>query len=468
MDCQLDSSKLRLRKRKAGRWIYWSDPVTAQIGGGEGLTTFIHKYYKRGADFGAICSMPKINAPQAHVLKLLSLIYARERVSRAELVERTGYSTFLVSKLIDKILKKGLISEAGAAPPSRGRPSTLLSVNPDVARVVGVHMGTINLRATLTDMQGNILARRVEKSRVQQGPEKALGHMLATVRILLRQGQVQPERLSGIGIGIAGVLDRAAGVTLSWPRVPAWSCVPVKQVVEKAFKTLVEVDDTPRTMALAERRFGKARGANSFIYIALGAGVGASLFLNGNLYTGHGGFAGEFGHTSIDEEGPLCSCGNHGCLEAFVSASTLISRAEQGLAAGLSAELYRIARGNGGRVNLRSIGRAAESGDRFCLGLVAEASRHIGNAITNLINLLNPELIVLGGGLAKEVGTWLLPEVQRRVLERAMPSSASKVTITISELSDIDWARGASLLLSRRILERIAEQFLRKSPSPVE
>jgi predicted NBD/HSP70 family sugar kinase len=391
------------------------------------------------------------------VFRLLSLIYARERVSRAELVDRTGYSTFLVSKLVDKILKKGLISEVGAAPSSRGRPSTLLSVNPDVARLVGVHMGTINLRTAVTDMQGNILAQRVDNSWVQHGPEKALRHMSATVRILLKEAQVQSGRLSGIGIGIAGVLDRTDGVTLSWPRVPAWRCVPVKQVAEKAFKTLVEIDDTPRTMALAERRFGKARGVSNFIYIALGAGVGASLFLNGNLYTGHAGFAGEFGHTSIDEEGPLCSCGNHGCLEAFVSASTLISRAEQGVAAGLSAELYRIARGNGRQVNLRSIGRAAELGDRFCLGLLAEASRHIGNAISSLVNLLNPELIVLGGGLVKEAGVWLLPEIQRRVLERALPSSANKVTITISELHDIDWARGASLLLSGRILKNLAQ-----------
>jgi N-acetylglucosamine repressor len=404
--------------------------------------------------------MPKINSPRAHVFKLLSLIYAGEKVSRTELVERTGYSTFLVSKLTDTVLRSGLISEVGAAPSSRGRPSALLSINPDVARLVGVHIGTINLRVALTDMQGNILVRRVDKSWVQQGPEKALRHMSSTVRIVLKEAHIQPERLSGIGIGIAGVLDRAEGVILSWPRVPAWRCVPVKELVEKAFKTLVEVDDTPRTMALAERRFGKARGANNFIYIALGAGVGASLFLNGSVYTGHAGFAGEFGHTSIDEHGPLCSCGNHGCLEAFVSASALISRAEQALEAGLSAELYRIARDNRGQVNLQSIGRAAEAGDRFCLGLLAEASRHIATAITSLINLLNPELIVLGGGLVKEAGTWLLPEVQHRVRERAMPSSASKVTIATSELNEIDWARGASLLLSRRILQGIAAQFL--------
>ncbi|MGH9444828.1 MAG: ROK family transcriptional regulator [Terriglobia bacterium] len=399
--------------------------------------------------------MPKINSPHAHVFKLLSLIYTHERISRTELVERTGDSTFLVSKLTDKLLKDGLISEVGAGVSSGGRPPVLLSMNPDVARLIGVHIGTINLRAALTDVQGNVLAQRVDKSRVQEGPEKALPHMSGIVRGLLKEAHVEAGRLSGIGIGIAGILDRAQGVTLSWPRVPSWSCVPIKESVEKTFKTLVEIDDTPRTMALAERRFGRARGATNFIYIALGAGVGASLFLNRDLYTGHGGFAGEFGHTSIDEEGPLCSCGNRGCLEGFVSASTLIRRAGEGLAAGLSGELYRLARENGGQLNLQSIGRAAGAGDRFCLGLLSEASRHVATGITSLINLLNPELIVLGGGLVKEAGRWLLPEVQRQVHERAMPSSASQVTIAISELSEIDWARGASLLLSSKVLKKL-------------
>ncbi|MGH9450931.1 MAG: ROK family transcriptional regulator [Terriglobia bacterium] len=396
--------------------------------------------------------MPKIKSPRSHLFHLLSLIYSHQRLSRTQLVDYTGFSTFLVSKLTDRLLKEGLISEVGAGISSGGRPPTLLAINPSIGRVLGVHIGTINLRAVLSDLNGEILAYRIDKSYVEEGPEKALRHMLNVARNLLRQGGVKAGKLSGIGIGIGGVLDRESGVTLSWPRVPSWIDVPVKSIVQRSLRTYVEVDDTPRTMALAEKRFGKARSAREFIYLALGAGTGAALFINGQLYTGKGGFAGEFGHTTIDERGPLCSCGNRGCLEVMVSASTIIHRAEEALATGLSRELYRIARENGNQLNLDSIARAAEANDRFSLALLSEVSLHVATGVTSLINLLNPELIILGGGLIRGVGQWLLPSVQRVVRERAMPNPAKQVSIELSALPEIDWARGAALLVSNEVI----------------
>lgn len=396
--------------------------------------------------------MPKIKSPRFHLFRLLSLIYFHERLSRTKLAEYTGYSNFLISKLSDRLLKEGLILEVGAGTSSGGRPPTLLAINPDIGRVVGVHIGTINLRAVLTNMTGRILAYRIDKSHVEDGPKEALQHMLRVVRELLQEGRVKPEKLSGIGIGIGGVLDREKGTTLYWPRVPSWVDVPVKSVVEKRLKTFVQVDDTPRTMALAEKRFGKARSSKEFVYLALGAGTGAALFLNGQLYTGKGGFAGEIGHTTIDERGPLCSCGNRGCLEVMVSASRIIHWAEEALARGLSSELYRIASENGNHLNLKSVAQAAEANDRFSLRLLSEVSLHVATGVTTLVNLLNPELIILGGGLIREVGQWLLPSIQRIVRERAMPNPAKQVSIELSTLPEVDWARGATLLVSSEVI----------------
>src|SRR5581483_6713183 len=398
--------------------------------------------------------MPKIRFLRSHLLRLLTLIYTHGRVSRGQLADYTGYSTFLVSKLAERLLKEELIVEVGAGVSSGGRPPTLLAINPDIGRLVGIHTGTTNLRAVRTNLGGDALRHRIDAGEVDHAPEVARQHMISVIQDLLRQARVKPERLSGIGIGIAGVLDRQKGITLSWPKVPSWTDVPVKSIVERSFKTLVEVDDTPRTMALAEKRFGKARNAKEFIYLALGAGTGAALFLNGQLYTGTGGFAGEFGHTTIDERGPLCSCGNRGCLEVMVSASTLIHRAEEALATGLSSQLYRITRENGGQLNLDSIAKAAEANDRFSLGLLSETSLHVATGVTSLINLLNPELIILGGGLIQGIGRWLLPSIQRLVQERAMPNPANQVSIELSDLSEIDWARGSTLLVSEKVLQR--------------
>jgi len=396
--------------------------------------------------------MPKIKSPRSHLFRLLSLIYSHERLSRTQLAEYTGYSNFLISKLSDRLLKEGLISELGAGISSGGRPPQMLAINPDMGRLVGIHIGTINLRAVVTDLAGEILAYRIDKSHVEDGPPKAMEHMLRVMKELLREGRVKPGRLSGIGIGIGGVLDRDRGTTLSWPRVPSWVDVPVKSIVEKCFKTCVQVDDTPRTMALAEKRFGKARNTKEFIYLALGAGIGAALFLNGQLYTGKGGFAGEIGHTTIDERGPLCSCGNRGCLEVMVSASRIIHRAEEALAGGLSSELYRIAGENGNQLSLKSVAKAAEANDRFSLALLSEVSLHVATGVTTLVNLLNPEMIILGGGLIREVGQWVLPSIQRTVHERAMPNPVKQVSIELSTLPEIDWARGATLLVSNEAI----------------
>jgi N-acetylglucosamine repressor len=397
--------------------------------------------------------MPKIKSLQKHLGRTLHLIYKQERASRAELALNTGYSTFLISKVTERLLKDNFIQETGPGESSGGRPPTLLSINPNIARLVGIHLGTINLRVVVTNMVGSVLTHRIERSYVDQGPDQALNHLVKVVLGALNEAKLNRHSLSGIGMGISGFLDRKRGVTLSWPKVPSWTNVPVKDFIQQHLGTLVELDDTPRTMALAEKSYGKAQTSDEFVYLTLGAGIGAALFLHGKLYAGKGGFAGEFGHITIDEHGELCSCGNRGCVETLVSASAVIRQAEEALASKLSPQLYLITQENGGSITLEAVARAAEANDRFCLGLLLETGVQVGTGIVSLVNLLNPELIVLGGGLPKAVGKWLLPSINRVVQERAMQGPASQVSIVLSDLSEVDWARGAALLVSENALK---------------
>lgn len=397
--------------------------------------------------------MPRIKATQKHLAKVLHLIYAQEQTSRAELTASTGYSNFLISKLTERLLKDNFIQEDGTGISSGGRRPTLLSVNPNVARLLGIHMGTINLRVVVTDMRGRVLAHMIQRSLVDQGPNCALNQLMETILNLSREVKISPSEFSGVGIGISGVQDRDRGITLSWPKVPSWTNVPVRSFLQDRLGVSVEIDDTPRTMALAERRYGKAQKCEEFIYVTLGAGIGAAIFLHGKLYTGKGGFAGEFGHTTIDGHGPLCSCGNRGCVEALASASTIIRRVEDALASKLCLQVQRITQENGGQVTLEAIARAAEANDRFCLGLLLETGVQVGTGIAGLVNLLNPELIILGGGLSKAVGKWLLPSINRMVQERAMQGPVSQVSIVLSDLTEVDWARGAALLASENALK---------------
>lgn len=397
--------------------------------------------------------MPNLSRPHIRLLDLLNVIYKEGELSRTDLVERTKYSAFLVSKICDELLASGFIRETGLGNSTGGRPPTLLSINPDIGRVIGLHIGTFNARIVVTDLTGTSLAFRKVPSHVELGPEVALSRLISEIETTLSEAHVEEDQIRGIGVGISGVLDRSSGTTLFWPKVPQWVNVPVKRAFAERFGTVVEVEDTPRTMALAERRFGNGGQVSDFVYVAVGAGTGAALFLRDELYTGAGGFAGEFGHVTVDEQGPLCSCGNRGCLEVTVSASVLIRRAQAAVAQGLSARLWSLTGGESEKISLELIGQAAEQGDRFARSLLQEAGTFLGVGLVGIINLLNPRLITIGGSLALATGHFLLPAIERVIRERALETQAAEVRVQLSKLDEVDWARGAALLVTNKALE---------------
>jgi N-acetylglucosamine repressor len=400
-----------------------------------------------------IQTVPAIRLPHAHALRILRLIYERNRISRSDLAAETGYSAFLVSKLCENLLQKGFISDTGSGESSGGRRPTLLSISPGLGRVIGIHIGTVNVRIALTDIAGTPIEYLHGPSRADAGPEVAIPHLIDLVEQVVRKAGLQNSDIQGIGTGISGVLDRRTGTTLFWPKVPQWVNVPVKRMLQDHFHVPVEVEDTPRTMAMAERRIGAGQRAREFIYVMIGAGTGAALFLNGQLYAGSGGFAGEFGHVTVNEEGPLCSCGNRGCLETLVSAGSLIRRAQQALKLGLSTQLWQLSGGDPERISVETIAQAAREQDRFSLRLFRDAGSHLGTGLVALINLLNPELIVIGGGMMTAAADLLQPHLELAVRDRALIRATNQIRIEASTLREPEWARGAALLIAEKVLE---------------
>jgi predicted NBD/HSP70 family sugar kinase len=397
--------------------------------------------------------MSNLSRPDARLLGLLKVIYEAGQISKTDLVEQTGYSPFQISKMCDELLDSRFIQETGHGTSTGGRPPTLLSIDPTSGKVVGLHIGTFNARIVITDLAGTLLAFKKVRSRVETGPDAALRQLTLEVDAILSQAGVARGQIRGIGVGISGVLDRATGTTLFWPKVPEWVNVPVKQSFSETFGTLVEVEDTPRTMALAERRFGTAKQASEYVYVSVGAGTGAALFLRDQIYTGASGFAGEFGHVSVDERGALCSCGNRGCLEVTISASALIRRAQNAVSQRLSTILWRLSAGNAENISLELIGQAAMEGDRFSSSLLNEAGSFLGIGLVGIVNLLNPTLVTLGGGLALTAGQFLLPAVEQVIRSRALEPQAAEVKIELSKLGEADWGRGAALLVTSKALE---------------
>jgi predicted NBD/HSP70 family sugar kinase len=408
--------------------------------------------------------VPKIRLPHAHAARILRLIFEKNQISRADLAAETGFSAFLISKLCELLLDTGYISEVGSGESSGGRRPALLSIKPGLGRVIGIHIGTVNVRIALTDMAGTAIDYLRGPSRADAGPDIAIPHLIGLVEQVLQKAGLKNTDLQGIGTGISGVLDRQSGTTLFWPKIPQWVNVPVKKLLEDHFRVPVEVEDTPRTMAMAERRIGAAQRVREFIYVMIGAGTGAAIYLNGQLYTGSAGFAGEFGHITVDEDGPLCSCGNRGCLETLVSAGTLIRHAQQGLSLGLSTRLWQLSGGDPDMISVETIAEAARQQDRFSLGLFREIGSHLGTGLVALINLLNPELVVVGGGMISAAADLLMPQVETAVRERALVRTTNQVRIEASALREREWSRGGALLSAGQALEPMFLQSIALKP----
>lgn len=191
--------------------------------------------------------------------------------------------------------------------------------------------------------------------------------------------------------------------------------------------------------------------------------MGSAVFINRELYTGSRGFSGEFGHVNIKDDGPLCGCGNRGCLNTFVSATALIHAAQAAVSEGLSAQLWQLCEGDAGRISVALIVRAAAAGDRYSVRLLNDLGACLGKAMVVLIHLLDPELIIVGGGLAADAGQMLMPVIRKAVSDGVLPLTAKNLSIQVSELREVDWAIGASLLVGEKALEKL---FLSKQEAP--
>jgi predicted NBD/HSP70 family sugar kinase len=255
-------------------------------------------------------------------LAILRLIHRRTDVSRVELVQLSGCSAGSITAIIHRLIGKGLVVESGRRSHGLGRQALNLAVRRDAGYIVGVDLGSFYLRVVVTDLLGNLLYKDQMETCLSEGRQKILKKTFDAIRNAIRECGIPTKQIRGIGMGHSGIIDSAAGVVVSFPRpgqMTEWKNVPLRHMLEEEFGVPSLLEDSVRTIASAEQCFGFGRNLEDFVYIDVGMGIGAGIILNGNLYEGPGGGAGEFGHMTVEENGPLCCCGNRGCLEAVAS-----------------------------------------------------------------------------------------------------------------------------------------------------
>lgn len=368
--------------------------------------------------------------------QVVNTIRLKGLISQTQLAQLTGFSQGTVSNVVKRLLKDGWIQEKCRTSNSgRGRPCILLSVNPDSVFAIGIDVGGQNLRVGLVNLAGEILDINMESTRPKMGPEDILQRTREMARRIIARSSVAREKIGGLGFALSGIIDPEEGVCLFCPNLPGWIDVRVREFFSEEFGNNVMVDDSVRMMALAEKCYRHGRNMDNLIYIGLGVGIGCAIFIHGELYRGHTGLAGEFGHITVDETGPLCQCGNSGCLEAVASANAITQRAWEAIQSGvystISAEIDEIR----GKNDVKAIFLAAKEGDKLAFDVLDKTGEYIGIGIAALINLFNPSAVVVGGGVA-HAGEILMPSIERAVRKRALGMLSRTVPLQQSQLLD--------------------------------
>lgn len=309
---------------------------------------------------------------------------------------------------------------------------------------MGVDVGGTNVKIALVDKNGAIAYSNTVPTRAEMGYEYTISNIKQAINDLMKESKTSKDVIEGIGFGFPGLIDCDNGIVRVLPNIPGWINVPIASIIEKEFGIPVKVDNDVRCAALGEFNFGAGRGCKNLVCITVGTGIGSGLIVNGKLVRGADNLAGEIGHIKLQMSGgSLCGCGDTGCLESFASGPAIVSMAEEYIKGGKSTKYRELANPD---ITPYVVAEAAKQGDGVAKRIYEIVGEYIGVGLSSVINLLNPEKIVIGGGVA-DAGDLLFDPIKRAIANRAMPIQAASVQIVPAELGNSAGVIGASLLI---------------------
>ncbi len=313
--------------------------------------------------------------------------------------------------------------------------------------ILGVDLGGSKISAIVADAKANIIARYDGDTCAEQGREEVIGRVIQSIKQVMASPKVASSAdIVGIGIGAAGACDAASGVITFSPNLPGWVNIPLKDIIQREFGLPTYLDNDVNVAALGEHRFGAGVGISNLIYVGVGTGIGGGIIIDGQLYHGKSGTAGEIGHMTIDVQGPRCNCGNIGCWETFASGTALAREAVRRIEAGAQTTILNFCPGDLKKVSAEAVYLAAVNGDELAKELILRTSYYLGVGLVNLVNIFNPDLILIGGGLS-QMGQLLLAPAAEVVKERAFQLPAKAVRIEMAQLGADAGVLGALALV---------------------
>jgi len=385
------------------------------------------------------------------------ILYRRQAV-RSELARLFDVSAATISRSAGVLLAKRLIVETGATKASRGRRPAVLQLNPELAYLAGIEIDRDRITAVVTDMAGNLRGRGALAASARNPVGKTLRDCRKAMRIALSDaGGVDIAR---VGVGLGGTLDVEHGVCVEWEGVPHWRGVNLLDALRETFDKDITLDDRARAVALAQHLlWPDNRRHRSAIYVQIGTGIGAGIFVDGRMWRGATLAGGEIGHIVIDRNGPLCACGRRGCVEAFASLGATMMRVRQGLEKGVKTVLGDLVR-TPAQLSLELIVSAARQGDPLARTAVTEAGEALGIGIANSVQLLNPSLVVLAGKFANAASDFFLEAVTKAVHDQCFATIARGLEIRVAPFRKDAAPVGCALLASLDVAKGFIQRAL--------
>ncbi len=365
---------------------------------------------------------------------VLNTILSEGPISRAALAQLIGLSPASITNLTSDLIEEGLIRETREGESSGGRRPILLAINPDGGFVVGLKLTEEKLIGALTDLSAQVRSHRVTDLDGTH-PREIVRKVSEAVDALIQAADVSRDSLRGVGLGMAGVVDAERGISRQQPFF-GWRDVPLGSMLQEELQTMVHIDNDVKALTMAELLYGAGQGVSEFLTITVGRGIGLGIVVNGQLYRGSRGGGGEFGHIIVDPDGPPCSCGRTGCLEAFAAERSLIREGQKAVKSNQLPEFQ----------SLDQLIELGQAGDPAAKRIFSEAGRVLGREVANLINIFNPELILVSGE-GTRIGDLIFDPMRKAIAECAMSTLRDDTEVRVDHWGDDAWAIGAASLV---------------------
>ncbi len=398
-------------------------------------------------------SVPKENVKNLNKHAIIDLIrFTPNGISRVELARELNLTRAAITSIINDLQAMGIVDEVEGQIRS-GRKPIVLEINPHRGYVVGIDMGATHVTMLLANYAAHVVKDIEWTIDIDDGPQKIISLIDEHLHQMLMEMNLRMEEIKAICLGVPGPVVLRGGMVSEPPIMPGWDKFPIESYIQSLWDVPVTLGNDAELGAIGEWAYGAGRGEENLAYVKVGRGIGAGMLLDGQIYHGADGSAGEIGHITIDENGPLCSCGNRGCLEAMAGGNAVAKRAVELVKKGQRTELSTIRPVDS--IQSKDVIAAACNGDLVAQQILSETGAHLGTAIAGLVNLFNPSMVIVGGGVS-QIGDLLLEPIRQTVQKRSLRMASKRLRISTALLGRRSSAMGAvvqalSLILHQEI-----------------